>query len=73
MIVITMKEKDEKNKKVKKIWTNGKILCLIVAWWGMELEFARNTKKQDKFQLTWDLSCVCFDQICFKFENWVKW
>jgi hypothetical protein len=27
----------------------------------MELEFAKNTKKQEKIQLIWDLSCACFD------------
>jgi hypothetical protein len=31
MIVIIMKEKDEKSKKVKKIKQMGKILCLIAA------------------------------------------
>ncbi len=64
MIVIIMKEKDEKSKKVKKIKQMGKILCLIAAWWEMELEFAKTTKKQDKFQLTWDFSYACFDK-CF--------
>jgi hypothetical protein len=29
----------------------------------MELEFVKNVKKQDKFQLTWNFSCAYFDKI----------
>lgn len=28
----------------------------------MELEFVKNVKKQDKFQLTWNFSCAYFDK-----------
>jgi hypothetical protein len=36
----------------------------------MEFEFAKNVKKQSKFQFTWNPSCVCFDtRFFFKYET----
>jgi hypothetical protein len=29
----------------------------------MKVEFVKNVKKQDKFQLTWNFSCAYFDKI----------
>ncbi len=47
-----MKKEDEKSEKVLKNWIYGEILYLITLQGQMELEFVKNVKKQDKYQLT---------------------
>jgi hypothetical protein len=46
-----MKEEDDEDEKVGKIWEDGEVLQLIALWREMELEFTKNVKKQRKFQL----------------------
>jgi hypothetical protein len=64
-----IKEKDEEHNKVGKDWMDSEILHLITLWREMELEFAKDVKKQSKFEVPWNPSCVCFDTR-FLFQIW---
>ncbi len=48
LVVVVMKEEDEEDVKVGKIWMDGEILHLISLWRKMNLKFVQNAKKQDK-------------------------
>jgi hypothetical protein len=47
-----MKEDDHEGEKVENNWVDGEVLHLITLQGEMELEFAKNAKKQSKFTTT---------------------
>jgi hypothetical protein len=46
-----MKKEDVEGEYIGKNWANGEVLHLIAPQGEMKLEFAKNVKKQDTFQL----------------------